>query len=423
MKQYSFDKSAFLHDLNGLASINATNGDCGAVSETAQLGQGVCDSIDYLLDLARSYGFRTKNLDGCCGWAEMGEGDEMVAILVHVDTVPVETQGWIAPPFSATVVEDKIYGRGVGDDKGPAMLSLYAMKAVADSKENLGKRVRLIIGGDEEGGAWRCMNRYRATEETPSCAFTPDSTYPVTYAEKGIVHLCFSRPLGADVTPIEFSSGVATNVVPAQAAALVGGKRYEAHGKAAHAMEPHQGENALLKLCAQLREMGLSHPFLSLAERLTPQGLQIAFSDEPSGELTINPAIATVTADHAMVKCDLRVPVTYTDQQVKDAAAIVAAQFGFAVEVTHYSKPLHVAKNSPLVCALQAVYRDCTGREDPPVSTGGGTYARAFDNAVAFGALFPEENGDFHQTNEHWNLASLEPNFQIFCNAIAALAK
>ena len=422
MKRFSFDQPCFLKQLKELVGICATNGNCGPVAEKAQLGQGIYDSIEYLIERGKESGFRTKNMDGCCGWVEMGEGEQMLGILVHVDTVPVEPDGWIAPAFSADVVDGKIYGRGVGDDKGPALLVLHAMQALAASGEKLDMRVRLIIGGDEEGGNWRCMNRYRDTEETPACAFTPDSTYPVTYAEKGIVHLRFSRALDASILPMRMSCGTATNVVPAEATAEVNGKAYQVHGKAAHAMEPHKGENAMLKLCAQMREEGIEHPFLSLAKILSPEGLGIAFSDEPSGKLTINPAIVQVTPELAEVKCDLRVPVTYTAEQVIEAAQNAVKDIGFTVENTHYSKPLYVEKDSPLVSLLQQVYTDCTGRTDPPVSTGGGTYARAFDNAVAFGALFPEESGNFHQTNEYWNLASVEPNFQIFCNAIVALA-
>lgn len=421
MKQYAFDKPAFMADLRKIVAIRSINGDCGAVTAAAPLGQGILDAIEYMLIRGREYGFRTKNLDGYCGWIEMGEGDEMIGILAHVDTVSVVEDGWVAPPFSADEVDGKIYGRGVGDDKGPAMLALYAMKAIADSGLKMNKRVRLIIGGDEEAGAWQCMNRYRDTEEAPTCAFTPDSTYPVTYAEKGILHLRFFRDLPAGGAPVLIDCGAAYNVVPAVAKAVVNGKEYAAEGKAAHAMEPQEGENAFFKLCDLMRADGITHPILDLAKMLSAEALGIALHDEPSGDLTINPALVHVTENFAEVKCDLRVPVTFTDKQVMETAAKAVAPLGFAVDSDHFSIPLHVDVNSPLVVTLQKVYKECTGRTDPPVSTGGGTYARAFPNAVAFGALFPEESGNFHQTNEFWYASSIEPNFQIFCNAIAEL--
>lgn len=265
------------------------------------------------------------------------------------------------------------------------------------------------------------MKRYRQTEELPSCAFTPDAEYPTTYAEKGILHVRISAALDAQVKPISLICENAYNVVPAFASAVVDGVQYEAQGKAAHAMAPELGVNALLGLCGQLREKGVDHPFIKLCGIANAEGFGIAFSDEPSGKLTINPSIAKVDAQSAELRCDIRIPVTFTDKQVVEAIAEKVAPLGFTVENEYFQPPLYVEKDSPLVATLQRVYRDCTGREDEPVSTGGGTYARAFENAVAFGALFPDEEVTYHKTNENWNVENIWKNHQIISNAIVAL--
>ena len=248
MKHYPLNEKQFLADLRGLLQIKSVNGGCGPVTDEAPLGKGVYDALEYMLALGRKFGFRTKNLDGYCGWIEMGEGSRLVGIIAHVDTVPVEEDGWLAPPFDGTVIDGRLYGRGACDDKGPAMTALYAMKAVADSGLTPGKRVRLILGGDEEAGDWRCMARYRKTEEAPDCAFTPDSEYPVTYAEKGILHVRIYRALDEGVKPLSISCPNAYNVVPAHAEAEAGGVRYEAAGKASHAMAPHLGVLSLIHI-------------------------------------------------------------------------------------------------------------------------------------------------------------------------------
>ena len=116
MKQYQIDKEQFISDLQGLLRIKSVRFDCGPETEKAPLGQGIYDAIEYMLELGRRFGFRTKNVDGYCGWIEMGEGDRMVGIIAHVDTVPVESEGWIAPPFDGTVIDGRIYGRGTSDD-------------------------------------------------------------------------------------------------------------------------------------------------------------------------------------------------------------------------------------------------------------------------------------------------------------------
>lgn len=421
MTHYPLNTENLLHNLKELLQIKSVSRDCGAVTPAYPLGEGIGQSIEYMLALGASFGMKGKNLDGYCGWLEAGTGEQLVAVLVHLDTVSVDENGWVAPPFDGTLIDGKLYGRGTADDKGPAIVSLYAMKTLADAGMLENKRVRLIFGGDEESGVWECMHRYKQTEEIPTCAFTPDARYPVTYAEKGILHIRISRTLDSSVPEMHFASGKLLNVVPANASATIDGKQFEADGLAAHAMEPHKGDNALLKLCGQLRKSGYEHPFLSLAKIADAKGLGIDFSDEPSGALTINPAYAAVNKASAELCCDLRIPVTIDKDRVLNAIAQQISPLGFSVETIRFTPPLYVPKDSKLVSTLQKVYLEVTGDPIPPQSTGGGTYARAFENAVAFGILFPDELATIHQTNEYWSLDSIEKNFQIIANAIAAL--
>ena len=55
-------------------------------------------ALEYMLNLGEKLGFRTKNLDGYCGYIEFGEGEEMLGIIGHLDVVP-EGEGWSNPPF------------------------------------------------------------------------------------------------------------------------------------------------------------------------------------------------------------------------------------------------------------------------------------------------------------------------------------
>ncbi|MBC8571141.1 Sapep family Mn(2+)-dependent dipeptidase [Zongyangia hominis] len=418
MKQYPLQEEQMLKDIQGLLHIESVNG--SAPEEGAPLGRGVGDAIDYVLNLGKSFGFRTKNLDGYCGWVEMGEGEEIIGILVHVDTVSVD-DGWSCDPFDGTIRDGKMFGRGACDDKGPAIVSLYAMKAIAESGCQMNKRVRLIVGGDEESGAWKCLDRYKETEELPTCAFSPDAMYPVIYAEKGILRVRLSRALDDGVKPMVLSAGKQANIVPAYACAEIGGKKYEATGIPSHAMEPELGVNALIKLCGQLSEEGYAHPFLDLVKMANVHDLHIDFSDEPSGKLTLNPAVAKVDADHAELRCDIRYPVTFAPETVVEAIRQAVEPLGFAVEMQLNVAPLYVEKDSKLVTTLQKVFHDYTGLDTPPISTGGGTYARAFDNAVAFGIFFPGEVDMCHKVDEFWSVDSMKQNYQIIAGAIAAL--
>ena len=138
-------------------------------------GEECKKALDYTLNLAKKLGFRTKNLDGYCGYIEFGEGKEMVGMLGHLDVVPAEIEdGWTTNPFEATIRENKLYGRGSIDDKGPVIASLYAMKTVLDSGVKLNKRVRLILGLNEEK-AWNCINHYKEIGEGVQNAVSTDA--------------------------------------------------------------------------------------------------------------------------------------------------------------------------------------------------------------------------------------------------------
>lgn len=420
MKKYFLNEDAFMKDLKGLMQIKTVNRNCGKMDEKTPLGEGVYNAIQYLLDLGKSFGFKTKMLDGYCGWIEIGEGDRMIAVLGHVDVVPVDSEGWISDPFDANLIDGKVYGRGICDDKGPTLLTLYAMKALVDNNVKLDKRIRLIIGGDEESGAWECMKRYRETEEIPECAFSPDGDYPATYAEKGIIHVTISRDLDLE-NVLTLEGGSAYNIVPSKATATYNGKTYEAEGKAAHASRPELGVNATIELCKKLKAEGVDHPFVDLMLIATKEGFNIDMEDAPSGKLTLNPAIAHVDKDTAYVKCDIRMPVTVKKEDVVTNIQNAVAKYGFKAEDDFLLDSLYVKADSKLVTTLQDIYKEYTGRNDEPIAVGGGTYARTFDNAVAFGPLLPGEENTNHKTNECWDYNNMMLTYQIIAACIERL--
>ena len=419
MKKYEFYEEEFLSALGGALEINSTNGDCGPVSEKAPLGEGVYNALEYARALGEKMGFRTKMLDGKAVWIEAGEGERLVGVLAHMDTVPVNVADWASPPHALTLKDGYIYGRGAADNKGPAILSLFALRAIVEAGDLSEKRLRIILGGDEELPSWRCMARYKETEEIPSLSFSPDGRYPVTYAEKGILQLALTaKNAGAG---LEMQGGAAWNVVPHHAEAAFGGKKYTADGKAAHAAAPHMGDNALTKLAEKLREAGCGHPLARLLGIADLDGFDIRLEDAESGALTINPAIVRCGADLAELCCDIRIPVTFTAEEVVARIAARVAPLGFEIEERYYSPPLYVPRDSELVVKLQSVYREMTGRDDEAVASGGSTYAKAFPNAVAFGAGFGGESSNIHDANERWSLESARLNFQIIANAMAQL--
>ncbi len=185
-------------------------------------GEGVHRALGHCDALARSLGFRTRVIDNMVGYAEYGEGKEMVAVLGHLDVVP-EGEGWTWPPYGAEIHGGRLYGRGALDNKGPTVGALYALKAIADLDLKLKRRVRVIYGLNEETGS-QCMERYvQSGEDLPACGFTPDAEYPIINGEKGLVttehRLRFTQE--GELRLLSLEGGIAVNVVPAFARAEI----------------------------------------------------------------------------------------------------------------------------------------------------------------------------------------------------------
>ncbi len=154
-------------------------------------GPGPAAALAQALDMAREMGFAVRNYDNYVGTADLNDQPTQLAILAHLDVVH-EGTGWtVTQPYEPLEKDGKLYGRGTGDDKGPAVAALYAMKAVKDLGLPLTKNVRLILGTDEERGS-SDLNYYFNIEKAPPMSFSPDASYPVINIEKGGLHSAFT---------------------------------------------------------------------------------------------------------------------------------------------------------------------------------------------------------------------------------------
>ena len=148
-------------------------------------GEAINDSLYYMLDLAREDGFVTKNINNYAAHIEYGEGKDILGVLCHLDVVPTG-DGWTHPPFSPIVKDGKLFARGATDDKGPTMAAYFALKLLKEMDFQPNKRIRIILGTDEETG-WRGIREYFKTEQMPELGFAPDASFPLIYGEKGII--------------------------------------------------------------------------------------------------------------------------------------------------------------------------------------------------------------------------------------------
>ncbi|WP_077619124.1 dipeptidase PepV [Bacillus sinesaloumensis] len=430
----------------------------------APFGPGIDEALQYLLARGSEDGFTSKNVDGYAGHLEMGSGDELVGILCHIDVVP-EGDGWSSDPFGAEIHDGKIVARGALDDKGPTMAAYYAMKIIKEIDLPLTKRVRMIIGTDEESD-WRCVDHYFKQEEMPTMGFAPDADFPIIYAEKGIADFDLVQktvlPSTGKLRLESFTSGLRYNMVPDFAEAKLEGEGelqemveeyqeflqqnalvgrgicdentviFQLEGVSAHGMEPEHGKNAGLFLASFLERYTLdeqaNHYINFINEYFIGDsrgtGLGVAYSDDITGDLTINVGKLSYTADRGgQLGLNLRYPVTNDMDSTKQKLEEISDKVGFKLENYSNSAPHHVDKNHPLIRTLQKVYEEQTGEEATLVSIGGGTYARSLEAGVAFGPLFPGRPDVAHQKDEYFYIDDLVKTTAIYAQAIYELAK
>lgn len=458
-------QAELIRDAQDLLKIKSVLDEENATPE-APLGEGVKEALDFLLQLGEKDGFIPKNVGNLAGHLEFGQGEEIVGVLCHVDVVP-EGDGWSSDPYGAEIREGKIYARGAIDDKGPTMAAYYAMKIVKESGLPLNKRVRMIIGTDEESD-WRCVDHYFEHEEMPAMGFAPDADFPIIYAEKGIADYdLVSKAADVekedyDAEVIEFSSGRRYNMVPDFAKAVLivqqgqtdivqrfedfkrdneldgsavvesGKLILELEGVSAHGMEPDNGKNAGLYMARFLSELNLDGSsekyFQFVAKYLCKDSrgreLGVAYSDDITGDLTINVGkLSYSKGKGGRAGLNMRYPVTTDLEKTKGILNHLLEAEGLAIENFSNSNPHHVDENDFLIQTLKKVYEEQVGEKAELISIGGGTYARSLKSGVAFGPLFPGRPDIAHQKDEYMIIDDLLRATAIYAQAIYELAK
>ena len=402
----------------------------GQAEEGAPFGRPVKECLELILAKASELGFDAKSLDGYCGVVDAGSGDETLGILAHLDVVP-EGSGWEHDPYGAEIADGKIFGRGTLDDKGPAVASLFALRAVCSSGMKFRRKVRIILGCNEETGML-CLKHYKETEPIPELSFSPDGEYPVTNSEKSILHCTYKASFSSNIS---MYAGEAPNVVPGYAQAQITDENGQirtvsASGKIAHASLPWEGENALQNLLRILK-----YEELSGKDRVAVETLSDAFKNEyfgeslgldkqdDSGRLTLNVGMMRWNEDGFELTLDLRCPISLPENYIRERIELGLAATGGRIVGWNYKPGFCIPDDSEIVSKLLKVYINRTGQTGAePKKIGGGTYARELPNAVSFGPEGYMCEASCHVANEFMSIDQLMMNAKMIADAIIALA-
>lgn len=420
----------------------------------APFGENLRKALDEFLSIANKMGLKTYDGNGYYGWAEIGKGDKMLAIAGHIDVVPA-TGEWNTPAYELCEKDGILYGRGVADDKGPIAVALKLLKKLKDENFDLGMRLRLIVGCNEENGS-ACLAHYVKVDEIPTFTLVPDADFPVVNSEKGI--LTFSLPLDFNAKTyglVGINGGKRPNIIPDFCSVIIETNSilynalksidvsklqeicapslikisddftsFSTYGVAGHAMCPNKGVNAIygaLKILNALCPDCVSDNVATLCTLDSVKTLEIYKMDEQSGDLTAN--LGMINMDKTgMVSLvyNCRLPICVTDKEVISAFEKHLQTTAFDID---FSPNLYIDKDNPIITTLLDAYCSVTGDVPHCVHTGGGTYARALPNAVAYGPTFENYETEIHNANEHIPYEHLVKTGKIYELAIKKLVK
>ncbi|SCJ65173.1 Putative dipeptidase SA1572 [Anaerotruncus sp. 2789STDY5834896] len=412
-------------------------------------------ALDYMLRRGSEIGLAGENIDYRCGVLSYGDGDESIAIAAHLDVVPAG-DGWTGDPFSLRVEGDTLYGRGVNDNKGSAIMGLYLMKFLQENQIPLKHKIQLILGCDEETGMTD-MPYYLSKKKAPAITLVPDGEFPICVGEKGLCEGEIISQSTSDDSPIlSLKGGSASNMVPSSAVAVVratglptpacgditlcekdGQTTITAAGVSAHASTPDAGDNAIGKLVDYLLDCALVEGYekdvLETARDLSctcyGEGFGVACADETFGKLTC--ICGTIKKDEQgqyAIGFNIRWPMAIQGDVLKSAIELCCGDIDAKLQLNLFDEPHYVDPEQPAVQALKRCYEQVTGEPCGHYVISGATYARYFPMGLTFGPMFhsdieqmPAGHGSAHQPDEMLPLATLKKALAIYIDTIAAL--
>ena len=454
-------KDEFLADLFDLLRINSERDDSQA-DAPHPFGPGPVRALDKFLEIAERDGYPTKNVDNYAGHFEFGEGDEVLGIFGHLDVVPAGS-GWNTDPYEPQIIDGKLFARGSSDDKGPTMACYYGLKIIKELGLPTSKKVRFIVGTDEESG-WADMDYYfeHVGLPLPDFGFSPDAEFPIINGEKGNItaYLHFAGENSGAAKLHSFTGGLRENMVPESATAIISGDLADLDsklaaftaayglnadaetlengqvqvtviGKSAHGSTPEEGVNGatyLAKFLSQFAFDGAAKAYLDLAGQVLledhdGQKLGVAIYDEQMGALSMNAGVFKFdeTSSDNTIALNFRYPKNTNPETLKAGLGKLGVE---AVSLSeHGHTPHYCPIDDPMVATLLSVYEKHTGLKGHEQVIGGGTFGRLLKRGVAYGAMFPGDVNTMHQANEFIEVEQLYRAAAIYAEAIYELIK
>jgi succinyl-diaminopimelate desuccinylase len=410
-------------ELINIPSITANRKDCER-------------ALNYVLNDMKSNGLKvkhTKNMD--CGVVELGEGEETLGILTHVDVVDIgDIEKWITKPFDAQLKDGFIIGRGAIDDKCPTVIIMTILNVLNSLNFKYKRKLQFIIGTSEEE-EWTDIESYKSEFTSPDFGFTPDGGFPVYNIESGYadVVLEFNVKTKTNLGKIKcIESGNSNNTIPSTATLLIDEQdmniRFDFKGISSHSSLPENGDNALIKMCKWLRNNAVLDQSLKNAfdvillmdgnfygDNLGFDNKDLYLNDDYIGKNVVNPTTLKLENEKLTLNINIRQKYGVSKEDMDTIFKKLSEQYEFTYRFSGEPlEPLYVNSNNPAFEKMNTIYEQVTKNKGGFLLTRGTSYAKALPNTVSWGPLFQEDEDSCHQENEKMSVESIMKSVEIY---------
>ncbi len=310
-------------------------------------------------------------------WARLGDNTPCFVFAGHTDVVPSGPEAdWATPPFTPTIKDGVLFGRGAADMKSSIAAMITATERLLAGKPELKGSIAFLITSDEEGpandGTVKVIKTLQARHEEITWCLVgePSSTNQVG----DVIKNGRRGSLGAKLT---------------------------VYGQQGHVAYPHLAINpihiispALTELCAQTWDNGNKH--------FPPTTFQISNINAGTGATNVIPG-------EIVVVMNFRFSTEVTDQQLRDLVEDILNrhQLNYDIEWT-LSGQAFITEQGELIEATQAAIKEVCQYETE-LSTAGGTSDGRFiaptgSQVVELGPV----NESIHKINENVNIQELD---------------
>ncbi|MCC8059504.1 MAG: Sapep family Mn(2+)-dependent dipeptidase [Clostridiales bacterium] len=460
-----------ISDIRRLTSINSV---AELDSAIRPYGQACRDVMEEYCKIVTEHGWSFVSYDDRVIRVDIDKrkGRPDIGIWNHLDVVPAG-HDWKYDPFGLTVEGGCLIGRGVKDNKGPAVAAIYGILCLQDMGVEWKHKISLYAGLEEEKGMtdirWLIDNQI----ELPEVNIVLDSRYPVCYGEKGILSVTIANMDELSENVLEIQGGESENSVAGRAHMTVvvenfpqeltglpdwlsvswedGRMTIEAKGLSKHAAHAEGSENAIYRLfaavsgkepsCGRLCEflieslgrknIELLGMFADISAGIYGSGLGISMRDDISGSLTAVASLVSLKNRVCSLTFNVRYPISLKDDRyLLDRIRETVGKYDMEIVSFSGKAPGYFPKEHPMVQSLMDTYNEFMNRDDEPFTMAGGTYARMLPGAFGYGfrltpeaaypsGVIPEGHGGNHSADEAVVLESYKQQLILFILSLA----